>query len=330
MGASDNVVRGGLTTKPVDVDDLLAVVDSEPLDDPVMPLATMYPLNGTSIRLLRLVGPQERRPRATSSSSRRTGGRGSWRPGISSSWSRTSWPTSPRRDRLRVPGHSLSDLDDPFGGVVGVVALGVEQRLRSLAASRSALAVSARAIAASMPCSLMNSAHSTSDVDHLVLWHDGDVAAAHEEVAALVAGGDAEVGLARLAGAVDDAAHHRHLQRELPLAEGLHRPLGDVDDVDLGPPARRAGDEVDVLALAQAERLEQLPAGPGLLDRVGGQRVADRVADALEQQRGDAGRGLDQPGRRRPGLGDAEVQRVVGDLRRAGGRPRPSAARSTP
>ena len=29
MGASDNVVRGGLTQKPVDVDDLLAVVDSD-------------------------------------------------------------------------------------------------------------------------------------------------------------------------------------------------------------------------------------------------------------------------------------------------------------
>ncbi len=52
-------------------------------------------------------------------------------------------------------------------------------------------------------------------------------------------------------------------------------------------------------------------AGPGLLDRVGGERVADGVADALAQQRGQAGGGLDEPGRRRPGLGDPEVQRVV-------------------
>ena len=141
----------------------------------------------------------------------------------------------------------------------------------------------------------MNSAHSTSADDHLVLGHDGDVAAPHEQVAALVAGGDAEVGLARLARPVDDAAHHGDLQRDLPLAERLHRPLGDLDHVDLGAPARRAGDEVDVLALAQAERLEQRASGPGLLDRVGRQRVADRVADALEQQRGDAGRRLEQP-----------------------------------
>ena len=36
MGASDNVVRGGLTRKPVDVPELLRVVDTTPLDDPVM------------------------------------------------------------------------------------------------------------------------------------------------------------------------------------------------------------------------------------------------------------------------------------------------------
>ena len=44
MGASDNVVRGGLTVKPVDVDDLLAVADPTPLADPVMaPAAELAP-----------------------------------------------------------------------------------------------------------------------------------------------------------------------------------------------------------------------------------------------------------------------------------------------
>lgn len=57
MGASDNVVRGGLTTKPVDIDDLLDVVDPTPLADPVRPAATEYPLDGTGITLLRLLGP---------------------------------------------------------------------------------------------------------------------------------------------------------------------------------------------------------------------------------------------------------------------------------
>ena len=111
----------------------------------------------------------------------------------------------------------------------------------------------------------MNSAHSTSVVDHLVLGHDGDVAALDEQVAALVAGRDADVGVARLARAVDDAAHHRDLQRDLPIAERLHGLLGDGDHVDLGPAAGRAGDEVDVLALPQAHDLEQLAPRPGLL-----------------------------------------------------------------
>ena len=57
MGASDNVVRGGLTVKAVDVDDLLAVVDPSPLADPVRPPAERYALDGTPIRLLRLAGP---------------------------------------------------------------------------------------------------------------------------------------------------------------------------------------------------------------------------------------------------------------------------------
>lgn len=56
MGASDNVVRGGLTVKPVDVDDLLAVVDPTPLADPVMAPAPELRLAGTSIKLLRRDG----------------------------------------------------------------------------------------------------------------------------------------------------------------------------------------------------------------------------------------------------------------------------------
>ncbi|WP_117000959.1 mannose-6-phosphate isomerase, class I [Desertimonas flava] len=60
MGASDNVVRAGLTSKRVNVDLLLDVMDPTPLLDPVMSTARSYPLSGTSIRLLRLVGPTQR------------------------------------------------------------------------------------------------------------------------------------------------------------------------------------------------------------------------------------------------------------------------------
>lgn len=57
MGASDNVVRAGLTSKRVDIDLLLEVMDPQPLFDPVLSAARSYELAGTSIRLLRLVGP---------------------------------------------------------------------------------------------------------------------------------------------------------------------------------------------------------------------------------------------------------------------------------
>ena len=48
---------------------------------------------------------------------------------------------------------------------------------------------------------------------------------------------------------------------------------------------------------------------------IGGERVADGVADALGQQGGDPGGALQQPGRRRAGLGHPEVQRMVEGLR---------------
>ena len=40
MGASDNVVRGGLTVKHVDVDELLRILDPTPLVQPLMPNAS--------------------------------------------------------------------------------------------------------------------------------------------------------------------------------------------------------------------------------------------------------------------------------------------------
>lgn len=56
MGASDNVVRGGLTSKPVDVEELLAVVDPRPLPDPVLPAAHRHRLDEAAVAL-ELVDP---------------------------------------------------------------------------------------------------------------------------------------------------------------------------------------------------------------------------------------------------------------------------------
>jgi mannose-6-phosphate isomerase len=54
MGASDNVVRGGLTVKPVDVDELLWIVDPTPLPDPVLPGDRRFELPAAGVALIRL------------------------------------------------------------------------------------------------------------------------------------------------------------------------------------------------------------------------------------------------------------------------------------
>ena len=54
MGASDNVVRGGLTSKPVDVDLLLATIDPTPLEHPVLPVADRYELPAAGVALARV------------------------------------------------------------------------------------------------------------------------------------------------------------------------------------------------------------------------------------------------------------------------------------
>lgn len=55
MRASDNVVRGGLTTKPVDIDLLLATLDPTPLEQPVMAVDDgRYPLPEAGVTLVHL------------------------------------------------------------------------------------------------------------------------------------------------------------------------------------------------------------------------------------------------------------------------------------
>jgi mannose-6-phosphate isomerase len=57
MGASDNVIRGGLTEKHVDVDELLRILDTTPLVEPVMKAAARagrYPLPEAGCTLVRV------------------------------------------------------------------------------------------------------------------------------------------------------------------------------------------------------------------------------------------------------------------------------------
>lgn len=54
MAASDNVVRGGLTNKPVDVDLLLEIVDLTPLAEPVIPISDCFTLHDSNVRICRV------------------------------------------------------------------------------------------------------------------------------------------------------------------------------------------------------------------------------------------------------------------------------------
>src|SRR5437763_12319480 len=124
--------------------------------------------------------------------------------------------------------------------------------------------------------------------DALPIYQDvrGDFlqhAAVGVDEADVAAAGDAEVGVARLPRAVHGAAHDGDL-------EGLRvgaQPLLDLDrellDADVVAAARGARDHHRP-SLAQSERLQDLPRHLDLLDRIGGERDADRVADPVHQQ----------------------------------------------
>ena len=91
-------------------------------------------------------------------------------------------------------------------------------------------------------------------LDDLVLGHGLDDLALDEDLPLAVAGGDAQVGLAGLAGAVDDAAHDGHAQRHGQVLQAGGDGVGELVDVHLGAAAGRAGDDLE-LARAQVERL---------------------------------------------------------------------------
>ena len=143
------------------------------------------------------------------------------------------------------------------------------------------------------------------DVGRDLLQH----AAVRVDEADVAAAGDPEVGVARLPGPVHGAAEDGDLEVLRVRLEPLLDLLGERLDADVVAAARRAGDH-DRPALAQPERLQDLERGLDLLDRVGGEGDADRVADPVDEQRAHPDRALDRAGERRARLRHAEVERV--------------------
>ena len=153
--------------------------------------------------------------------------------------------------------------------------------------------------------------------------------AAGEDEPLVLRAGDPEVGVRRLADAVDGAAEDGDLDRVGVGLEALLDVGHDRVHVELEPAAGRAGDEHGA-ALAELEGLEDLPGHLDLLLRVeGGERDADGVADAVGEQRAEADGGLQRARPLRARLGDAEVQRVRDAVGQAAVRARSCSARSS-
>ena len=153
MGPSDNVIRGGLTTKTVDIDELRRIVDLTPLAHPVMQLADpgRYPLAEAGCLLVHLAAGVPHTSTGDELAIAVDGRRSYLPPGASTPPppTPTSSSTTPSGESHRDP-RALKLTGTGASGwscgsrrssrrVVGVVALLVEQRRRSFSASRSAL-----------------------------------------------------------------------------------------------------------------------------------------------------------------------------------------------
>ena len=101
-------------------------------------------------------------------------------------------------------------------------------------------------------------------LDHLVLGHDPDDLALDEQVTLRLRPAAMPRSASRASpGPLTTQPMTATWIGRLRSSSAVLGRLGHGDHVDLGPPARRAGDEVEALALAQAEGLEQLAARPG-------------------------------------------------------------------
>src|SRR5436309_7679101 len=147
-------------------------------------------------------------------------------------------------------------------------------------------------------------------LDNLGLRNGGDHFALHEDLALPVPRSHPQISLPGLTRTVHHAAHDRDAQRRREAVEGRVYLVGQRVHVDLGPAAGRAGHDLQP-AFLETEGLEDGVADLDLLDRRGGQGYPDGVADPLSEQGTEGDRGLDGALEGRPGLGHAEVQRVV-------------------
>ena len=148
----------------------------------------------------------------------------------------------------------------------------------------------------------------------LLRAHRADRLAAAEQHAFALAARDPDVAVARLAGAVHDAAHHGDLQRLADPEYGALDPARQPHAVPFAAAARRAGYDLDVILFQPAGAQDAL-GRDHFLDGVVRQRDAERVADPVQEQRADADAALDDAALARARLRHAQMQRMIRPLR---------------
>src|SRR6267142_661601 len=144
----------------------------------------------------------------------------------------------------------------------------------------------------------------------LLLGYLPDHVAVLEDEADPATSGNTDVRRARLAGPVDFTSHDGDVDLLVQSLELVLDLLRELDQVDVGPAAGGTRDEGQA-ALSEAERLQDVDPDAHFFGRIRGERHADRVADSFREQGAEPDRGLDRADARRPGLGHAEVERVV-------------------
>ena len=128
---------------------------------------------------------------------------------------------------------------------------------------------------------------------------------------------NAQVSVRGLARAINRASHHGNRKRRRVVLEPLGDLLGDWDEVDLAAGTRGARDDLGATA-AKAQRLQDAPGDRRLLDRVGRERDAHGVANALGEQNTQSHRALNGALELGTGLRHAQMKRNMGDFARQG------------
>ena len=127
-----------------------------------------------------------------------------------------------------------------------------------------------------------------------------------------LAAGDADIGFARLTGAIDNTAHHGDLDGLFVALKPLFDFVGDLGARVLGASAGRAGDNFGTCH-READGTQDVVACLDFFFRLRCQRDTDGIADAFQQHSADAHAGLEQTHLISTGLGHAHMERIIGD-----------------